>query len=240
MIPFGNTTATGAANANAYQYTGRENEGNGLYFYRARYFNSVLGRFITEDPAGFKASGVNVYAYAGDNPINFRDSTGLARDCFATGCGGLPGVKPESLAGRKQDAKWWNDFFWDMFHHDWRQGNTGKNLCFLEFLGTTAEAMNPFDFAVDNPKDWTELGGKLSSLTLNNIAFIHAANAKNMFGFSGLIYPNKSSVVQELTEASETLETASPFLAFDVAAFTKGLPAEWDAAKGGTCDPTFF
>jgi YD repeat-containing protein len=40
--PFGNTTSFGTANSNAFQYTGRENEGNGLYFYRARYFNSVL------------------------------------------------------------------------------------------------------------------------------------------------------------------------------------------------------
>src|SRR5882724_10513485 len=34
--PFGNTTVSGAASGNPSQYTGRENEGNGLYFYRAR------------------------------------------------------------------------------------------------------------------------------------------------------------------------------------------------------------
>jgi hypothetical protein len=30
--PFGNTTARGAASSNPYQFTGRENDGNGLYF----------------------------------------------------------------------------------------------------------------------------------------------------------------------------------------------------------------
>lgn len=34
--PFGNTTATGTS-SNPYQYTGRQNDGNGLYYYRARY-----------------------------------------------------------------------------------------------------------------------------------------------------------------------------------------------------------
>jgi len=55
--PFGNTTASGAVNANQFQYTGRENEGDGLYFYRARYYSPLLGRFINEDPLGFAGSG---------------------------------------------------------------------------------------------------------------------------------------------------------------------------------------
>jgi RHS repeat-associated protein len=50
--PFGNTSVSGAANANAFQYTGRENEGNGLYYYRGRYYSPLLGRFISEDPVG--------------------------------------------------------------------------------------------------------------------------------------------------------------------------------------------
>lgn len=41
--PFGNTIVSGAANANEFQYTGRENEGNGLYYYRARFYSRCLG-----------------------------------------------------------------------------------------------------------------------------------------------------------------------------------------------------
>jgi len=75
--PFGNTTTAGAANANRSQYTGRENEGSGLYFYRARYYSPLLGRFINEDPVGSTGSGVNLYAYAGDSPTNSGDPFGL-------------------------------------------------------------------------------------------------------------------------------------------------------------------
>src|SRR5258708_518448 len=44
--PFGNTSASGAANGNEFQYTGRENEGDGLYFYHNRYYSPSRGRFI--------------------------------------------------------------------------------------------------------------------------------------------------------------------------------------------------
>jgi RHS repeat-associated protein len=74
--PFGNTTTSGAVSTNPSQYTGRENEGNGLYYFRARYYSPVLGRFISEDPKGFSA-GINFYAYAGGDPIDFSDPFGL-------------------------------------------------------------------------------------------------------------------------------------------------------------------
>src|SRR5689334_3218450 len=45
-------------------------------YYRARYYNSVLQRFISEDPIGL-AGGINSYSYAGNSPANFRDPTGL-------------------------------------------------------------------------------------------------------------------------------------------------------------------
>jgi RHS repeat-associated protein len=72
--PFGNSTFSGSVNSNVFQYTGRENEGNGIYFYRARYYSAVLGRFINEDPIRF---GNNFYRYVSDDPINFWDPFGL-------------------------------------------------------------------------------------------------------------------------------------------------------------------
>jgi RHS repeat-associated protein len=73
--PFGNTTSTGSS-ANPYEYTGRENDGTGLYFYRARYYSPTLQRFISEDPAGLAGSGVNLYAYAFNSPTNLTDPSG--------------------------------------------------------------------------------------------------------------------------------------------------------------------
>jgi len=76
--PFGNTTNSGVSNANEFQYTGRENDGNGLYYYRARYYSPVLGRFVNEDPLGFAGSGPNFYAYVFNSPTNLVDPFGLA------------------------------------------------------------------------------------------------------------------------------------------------------------------
>ncbi len=75
--PFGKTMAIGNSNSSSYQYTGRENDRDaGLYYYRARYYNPQLQRFISEDPLRFIA-GPNFYEYVGNNPINHRDPTGL-------------------------------------------------------------------------------------------------------------------------------------------------------------------
>ncbi|HLK97980.1 MAG TPA: RHS repeat-associated core domain-containing protein, partial [Hymenobacter sp.] len=74
--PYGETTQTASGFSNPYQYTGRERDGNGLYYYRARYYNPGMGRFIAEDPIGL-AGGLNWYAYVGGNPISYTDPLGL-------------------------------------------------------------------------------------------------------------------------------------------------------------------
>jgi RHS repeat-associated protein len=47
--PFGRTQVIGTS-ANPFQYTGRENDGSGLYYYRARYYSPSMQRFLREDP----------------------------------------------------------------------------------------------------------------------------------------------------------------------------------------------
>ena len=47
-----------------------------LYYMRARYYDPQLGRFLSEDPVGI-AGGLNLYAYAGNDPVNQRDPSGL-------------------------------------------------------------------------------------------------------------------------------------------------------------------
>ena len=61
-----------------YTYTGREFDAeSGLYYYRARYYSPVLGRFISEDPIGFRGGDMNLYAYVGGNPLRWTDPFGL-------------------------------------------------------------------------------------------------------------------------------------------------------------------
>ena len=74
--PFGNVTVSGEASNDPFQYTGRENDGTGLYYYRARYYSPELQRFISEDPIGL-SGGINFYAYVKNRPIVLRDPSGL-------------------------------------------------------------------------------------------------------------------------------------------------------------------
>jgi RHS repeat-associated protein len=73
--PFGSTSITGPS-TNPFQFTGRENDGNGLYYYRARYYSPSHSRFLSEDPLEFDAGDPNLYAYVFNNPTNFVDPTG--------------------------------------------------------------------------------------------------------------------------------------------------------------------
>ena len=75
--PYGQTTTVGPDGTNnPNQYTSRENDNTGLYFYRARYYDPVLKRFINEDPIGL-AGGLNTYGYVEGNPLSFIDPMGL-------------------------------------------------------------------------------------------------------------------------------------------------------------------
>ncbi|SHG80911.1 RHS repeat-associated core domain-containing protein [Streptoalloteichus hindustanus] len=73
--PFGRTYTSGADD-NPYRFTGREDDGTGLYYYRARYYSPVLQRFLSEDPIGFDG-GFNLHAYVGNLPTALTDPSGL-------------------------------------------------------------------------------------------------------------------------------------------------------------------
>lgn len=61
-----------------YTYTGREFDSeSGLYYYRARYYDSVIGRFFQKDKIGVRG-GQHDYSYANSNPVRFKDPFGLA------------------------------------------------------------------------------------------------------------------------------------------------------------------
>jgi RHS repeat-associated protein len=70
--PFGKTTVAGSRNSNSFQYTGRENDGTGLYYYRARYYSPAFQRFIGEDPIGFRGGSVNLHQYTHNNPVDLQ------------------------------------------------------------------------------------------------------------------------------------------------------------------------
>ncbi|MCK9296596.1 MAG: DUF6531 domain-containing protein [Desulfobulbaceae bacterium] len=75
---FGNMRQEGNLVKQSYGFTGREWDGEtGLYFYRARYYDPQIGRFISKDPIGFAGGDVVLYGYVNGNPVNNVDPDGL-------------------------------------------------------------------------------------------------------------------------------------------------------------------
>jgi RHS repeat-associated protein len=81
-------------------FTGREWDPEaGLYYYRARYYDPKIGRFISEDPIGFAGGDVNMFAYVGNNPLGYGDPSGLASMP-------LP-PRPTPPTGSTSVFRWW-------------------------------------------------------------------------------------------------------------------------------------
>jgi len=71
---------------NPYTYTGREFDGEtGLYFYRARFYDDQIGRFLSEDPIGFRGGDTNLYSYVFNNPTTLVDPSGQSVSGFFLG-----------------------------------------------------------------------------------------------------------------------------------------------------------
>jgi RHS repeat-associated protein len=98
--PFGGTSAEGSTNGNSYQFSGRENDGTGLYFYRTRYYSPSLQRFIGQDPIGFYGRQSNLYAYVFNAPTDFRDPDG--RGPIGAGVGGVIGAVQGAISAGVQ------------------------------------------------------------------------------------------------------------------------------------------
>jgi RHS repeat-associated protein len=76
---FGNLTASTGTLTNPFQFTSREFDSEtGLNFYRARYYDSTIGRFISEDPIRFDG-GFDFYVYVENNPALYIDPMGLVQ-----------------------------------------------------------------------------------------------------------------------------------------------------------------
>jgi RHS repeat-associated protein len=133
--PFGNLLNS-PTDSNPFQFTGRENDGSGLLYYRARYYNPVWGRFVSADPLSIGATG-NMALRAGGEAAGASGRWGAAvprRGLAADLAAGIPlsprGAEETPLRGGQPQGRAW--------------------------------ASNPYAYAGDNPVNATDPSGRMT------------------------------------------------------------------------------
>ncbi|WP_167492267.1 RHS repeat-associated core domain-containing protein [Leptospira dzoumogneensis] len=136
--PYGEIDRTNSSGPDIfrYKYTGQqEDRESSLYYYKARFFDPKIGRFLQPDSviASAKSQGMNRYMYVSGNPVNFRDPGGhneyvhmfneILKTMFHHANGAM------AYAGRSVDHMW-RSFFREVDHsfkqymhnidHQWR------------------------------------------------------------------------------------------------------------------------
>lgn len=82
-FPYGDNRIAEGTSPNAFKYTDQEQDSEiGLYYYGARYYDPVIGRFISNDPLQrnigqmLRLGELNGYRYVLNNPVKYVDPTG--------------------------------------------------------------------------------------------------------------------------------------------------------------------
>jgi len=85
-------------------YTGRETSDSGRWYYRARFYEPGIGRFLAEDPLRSTDSATNPYRYATNNPVTWTDPLGLSPCAWSEPIEQVCGVGPFDARRARQLA----------------------------------------------------------------------------------------------------------------------------------------
>lgn len=175
-----------------YSWSGKElDEDINLYYFNARFYDAVTGRFINADPA---QDGLNWYVYANNNPLNRVDPTGLS-DIYASDTNGAPIV---SYFGRDIKAETEiviqrnND---DSFYNDSLKLKIGNQTLFNAPVQSEADIEEPR--LTDEYNGSTLLAGKYSG-TLLDSSYSYD-NAIKLFD-NYLIHPDRFTTDQKIAD----------------------------------------
>jgi RHS repeat-associated protein len=124
-----------------YTYTGRERDPDtGLLYYRARFYDPQLGRFISEDPIGLEG-GISLFTYVENNPARKSDPSGRCPQ------DPKPQSRPTPLPDPCNSPDSWNTPL-----QDWRQLRKSIGWSFADD-GTPIDKQNSFN-QIKADLDW--------------------------------------------------------------------------------------
>ena len=94
---------------NRFLFQGREySHATGLYNFRLRWYDPATGRWLSKDPIGI-SGGLNLYAFCGNDPVNYVDPWGLREDTAYVVVGsGVGAQHVADLVVRELQAAGWD------------------------------------------------------------------------------------------------------------------------------------
>jgi RHS repeat-associated protein len=170
--PFGKADVYINAYANNFRFMGQYyDEESGLHYNYHRYYDPKLGRYLTPDPIGL-AGGINLFAYAGNDPVNATDPFGLfdwkdySRSISPNG--GVPvGIDPVAVP--------WGDFR--------KAVRRWLNLVWTDTGDTCKEVMDNFDPFLNATEKIFGGIGKAGEETWNALVYNQELHRGTIFGF---------------------------------------------------------
>jgi RHS repeat-associated protein len=152
---------------NRYRFSSKELVISGnLYYYGYRFYDPNLQRWLNRDPMA-EQSGLNLYGFVANNPINYVDTLGLAYGNPVPPC--YP--YPDCLRPPPRPLNMWDEFFSD---------SSGYMACYLKCIGLDlvleatdkaggGKVAGRFYYSQKYPR-WFKAGGRYSKVLVPRFA----------------------------------------------------------------------
>jgi RHS repeat-associated protein len=146
---FGNVVSETAASVDfRFGFTGRErDEESGLNYHRARYYDTATGRWLSNDPIGFAAGDANIQRYVGNDPVNYRDPSGLLEVNLVSKNVDEP-ISTGMWNPSQSEEHWIDDFGWGLLQGVANAGNGVQDMI-VGTLNTPAAIANTTADVID-------------------------------------------------------------------------------------------
>ena len=205
---YGQVAASDPNHPNPFLFTGRRYDTEtGLYYYRARYYNASIGRFLQTDPIGY-GDGMNMYAYCANNSVNSIDPSGCVQYVDAeqdpdNPCSVCGGERSDHYGGVYLDPpptrKAYINDFWGIKNRE-----AQKYWEYYEWTGgfkIVNYRMNAQRVAAAGTVRWSSRGITISGLASNIANTIPAAASGNVAALVGISITQVYSIVWGCVES---------------------------------------